>query len=403
MNPFDKDLASAEQRTSELNSELQRLQLDINWYENTTLNEHQNTCKDLQSDIEAEALVCKNLEIESGQTQIKITRLSKCVNSLWNPKNWFDPEQRSLREEIVTQRQSHDHIKNRHTESLIQIKAIEHQIEAKTDEISRYKNFDCDTVHSKCRDIEKQLSEQKKRTAVLAKKKLQVDTALEPIISQIREIEQKKSNAASAREKAQKLDDNLSYAGNSYERAMAHQTCERLFGTSSPQRAISKKEAEIRRFDRDLEKLYKRAKITIEKAARNIKKLILDGNNLCYEDSTFLGLDTLKVLVPALVKAYDVTVIFDASIRRALSGSDSDIRDMIGSSVKIHVVASGIKADETILDLAGTDSTAFIISNDRFAEFGEKMAVQQKRIIRHEIVSGRIIIHDLGISEVYQK
>jgi hypothetical protein len=89
------------------------------------------------------------------------------------------------------------------------------------------------------------------------------------------------------------------------------------------------------------------------------------------------------------------------SIRRAIGSGDSDIRDILGGDIQVHIVATSVKADETVLDLAGTDKTTFIVSNDRFAEFGEKPALRDQRVIRHEIVSGQVLIHDLGVSETF--
>jgi len=182
---------------------------------------------------------------------------------------------------------------------------------------------------------------------------------------------------------------------------MAHQKCEEKFGTGSPKKVISQKDSEIRRLGRDLEKLQKRAKTVADKVARNIKKLILDGNNLSYQGNIFIGLAALKSLVPILANEYEIVLVFDASIRRALGSSDSDIRDVLGNDIQVHVVATSVKADETVLDLAGTDKTNFIVSNDRFAEFREKPAIRDQRVIRHEIVSGQVFIHDLGVSEAF--
>jgi hypothetical protein len=40
---------------------------------------------------------------------------------------------------------------------------------------------------------------------------------------------------------------------------------------------------------------------------------------------------------------------------------------------------------------------AFVLSNDQFQEFPEKAAKRYGRVIRHEIVTGRVIVHDLNI------
>lgn len=246
-----------------------------------------------------------------------------------------------------------------------------------------------------------QLSQQKREVERISGRKHQVDDALAPIVAQIHDTKQKKSEAASTKSQAQSLDEELSNADTSYERAIAHQKCEEKFGTGSPKKVISQKDSEIRRLDRDLEKLQKRAKTVADKAARNIKKLILDGNNLSYQGDIFIGLAALESLVPILANEYEIVLVFDASIRRALGSSDSDIRDVLGNYIQVHVVATSVKADETVLDLAGTDNTTFIVSNDRFAEFREKPAIRDQRVIRHEIVSGQVFIHDLGVSETF--
>jgi hypothetical protein len=54
-------------------------------------------------------------------------------------------------------------------------------------------------------------------------------------------------------------------------------------------------------------------------------------------------------------------------------------------------------ADETILDLAGMNDRAYVISNDRFGDFNEKLVVRHGRLIRHEIVGGNVFIHDLQL------
>jgi hypothetical protein len=46
------------------------------------------------------------------------------------------------------------------------------------------------------------------------------------------------------------------------------------------------------------------------------------------------------------------------------------------------------------------DATSFVyvLSNDRFAEYAEKPAVRDGRVLRHEILNGRILVHDLDVA-----
>ena len=81
---------------------------------------------------------------------------------------------------------------------------------------------------------------------------------------------------------------------------------------------------------------------------------------------------------------------------------DKDIRQHFDQEVKVHIVATRNKADKTILELAENSKVTYVVSNDRYSEFSEKKAVVEERIIRHEIVDGRIFIHDLDVNIKYK-
>jgi hypothetical protein len=38
-----------------------------------------------------------------------------------------------------------------------------------------------------------------------------------------------------------------------------------------------------------------------------------------------------------------------------------------------------------------------VISNDRFRDYTDKPAVRDDRLIRHEIVAGQVLVHDLDL------
>ena len=91
--------------------------------------------------------------------------------------------------------------------------------------------------------------------------------------------------------------------------------------------------------------------------------------------------------------------MFDASIRRALRVNDNHLqRELQGT--KVHVVAPQGKADETILH-AAQDEFVFVLSNDRYAEYRDKSVVHDNRLIRHEIINGRVLGHALAIDEPF--
>lgn len=44
-----------------------------------------------------------------------------------------------------------------------------------------------------------------------------------------------------------------------------------------------------------------------------------------------------------------------------------------------------------------------MISNDRFRDFTDKLAVSCQRLIRHQIVAGKVLIHDLNLSVEFEQ
>ena len=97
---------------------------------------------------------------------------------------------------------------------------------------------------------------------------------------------------------------------------------------------------------------------------------MIDGKNCCFEGNQFIGLAALLPLTRALAQRYDVTVVFNASIRRDLGANDDALRAALPSA-KSPRRSSRAKADETLLD-AASDPSVWVISNDRFGDYRDK-------------------------------
>ena len=116
---------------------------------------------------------------------------------------------------------------------------------------------------------------------------------------------------------------------------------------------------------------------------------------------TFVGINPLKEVTAELQKRFNVILVFDSAIRKMLMSHNAEIVAQFGSNMKVHIVANKQFADETILDLASNNITSYVISNDRFGDFNEKEVVKNNRMIRHEVVNNRVLIHDLDINVGY--
>jgi hypothetical protein len=320
------------------------------------------------------------------------------IGIIFNPLNWFDAEQKTFKVKL-NQLEGELKVKKDRIERIKKaLFDIEQFIKKNSEDIERYKGFDrqqaCIEVNKLSQKIVS-LEEDLKRTSEL---KGNVDVELRPILDHIRNYDSKIATAEESLKKAQSIQRRLDQAENSYQRAMIHQECENSFGDSAPKKIIRQQEILIRQCERDLKKANQRALRIGEKAARDIRKIVVDGNNMCYEDSVFVGLQPLLTLTQELHLKYEIIVIFDSAIRSQLKANDKTIREQFHFDIKIHIVATEQLADETILDLASNNAFCYVLSNDRYGEYQEKEVVKANRLIRHEIVGGKIMIHDLNVS-----
>ncbi len=197
----------------------------------------------------------------------------------------------------------------------------------------------------------------------------------------------------------------LSIANSGDEKRQIHEQCESDFGEGSPRRVITSLTAERRKLTRDNEKLEARLRDVIRLLESQIQTLVLDGNNLCYAPAEngkerFIGIDALKALVNYLSAKYKVILIFDSGIRRLLKMNDASLKVEFPTAV-VTVMHSKAKADEGILGAAEFDKTAYIVSNDRFAEYREHPAVQDHRLLTHIIHPYSVQIQQLQVNVPY--
>ena len=397
-NPHNASYAAAQARISELSERERKIAGALDWYRNVDLNaireelrERQARSAQLESELAA-------LESEMKLEEVELAELASRLGCWFNPANWFAPDQRELRRR---RRQLRDLNIEKNAVKRVDVGAMQivrDKIEELASVVRRHAAFDLDSQESELRNITQSLASAKNSSEDVARRKRNVDEILAPLLEQLVRLRAEKHEAELQLQEAGELERRLSDADNSYQRAMIHEECERRFGTGKPRSVIHDQNRIIRQTDRDLEKATRRVEEIGRKAARVVKALVVDGNNLCYEGSRFVGLSAIESLLPVLSNEYSIVVVFDASIRRMLKADDSWLRKRFQAYATIHVVATRESADKTILDLASPDTGTYVLSNDRFGDFNEKQVVKDGRIIRHEIISGRVFIHDLHIN-----
>ena len=223
-----------------------------------------------------------------------------------------------------------------------------------------------------------------------------IESAISPIIPNIEEKVSEINKVSVQISTAKEFSESLSSETNSYERKLIHEECEKRFGEGSPAKVITRLSGLIEKLNRDLDKLMDRLESEVRKNERDVRKVIIDGNNLCHNQNTnkFIGLSVLKRLIPVLKKKYKILVVFDWSIRKSFS--DQDIKNAL-KGVEFLIAEKGEQADSLVLDTA-TDLHAVVLSNDNFVDYPEKFALKNKLVIKYNLLSDRLIINDLNIN-----
>lgn len=348
-----------------------------------------------------------DLTIQLAELNHALANAKRCVGSIspatrrgWNPQYWFSDARSAAKSELVrylalTEEIEADKLRygGERSRSMASLTVARESLE-------RYSKFDRDAVDGILSGLEAEIgrseAELNKREAL----EKAIDKELEVPMRKLLDLRSRLEHLKGDLQKAHRFERELGETNNGYEKSQIHRQCETNFGAGSPGRVIGKIQREIASTARNMEKLERRLQQIGRRGALDVQKLVIDGSNLCYEAGKPIGLLALRPLCARLAKKFEVTVVFDASIRAMAGVPRNNTLQSQLPGVKIHVVASHTGADETILD-AAQDPTTYVVSNDRFSDFPEKPAVCDARIIRHEIINGHILVHDLSIDEEF--
>jgi hypothetical protein len=267
--------------------------------------------------------------------------------------------------------------------------------------LNKYRTLDTLEQQAKLNGLELRLKHLRAELTETMQSRQRVDSLIQPHISEKCILQQRLEKLQNDLKLADAFDQRLTKANNTYEKAIVHKDCGAFFsGERNPSRVKHNKQREIESVIRNLSKIDARLQKIVLIATRKISRLVIDGNNLCYEGGIFIGIKALTALTYEIAENYEVIVVFDASIRTLLGINDQQIAFGFPLKVRVHVVANKQTADQTILEMA-SNADAYVISNDRFRDFTDKSAVNSQRLIRHEILARNLMIHDLNIAITY--
>jgi hypothetical protein len=398
-NPLAKRSAALTEQLESLREQRASVEADLAW------NDGFDPAEAAQTRAREEAR-CNALQQEhvliSGQlssVRARVDALERSAQLGWNPGYWFSQQRAEAKDQLPEHQNILQRKEQQRRRLASQLQKAKKGFVDSARELEKFETFDRQSAIETIANLDAEIPLRQLELDDLEIRKANVDRQQKDHLRELKQLKSRKRAAEKDLAKAEALEWDLSHAANGYEQKLVHGRCDEAFGISSPRNVIRGIERAIQSHDRNIRKLEKRLEEIAERAARDIRAIVIDGSNLCYEGHQFIGLAALKPLCRRLAGAYDVTVVFDASIRRKLGVSDNDLRQHLPDA-KVHVVASRGKADETVLD-AARDTYVYVLSNDRYSDFRDKPAVRQRRLIRHEIINGRVLVHDLEVDEPF--
>lgn len=281
-------------------------------------------------------------------------------------------------------------------EQILKVSAL---IDRQQEDLKRHRACNRQEDEAVVRALSIALDQLNNQLGPIRQQKERVDEQLAKPLGDLKEFKQRKGQLEADIRRAEGFKQQLSDAANSYERKQIHDCCNTIFGESKPAEVIRDKRRELQSVNRNIDKLEERLRTISMRATRVIKTIVIDGNNLCHQQESFIGLAALQALAQRLSNEYSVIIVFDPTIRGLLRMHNREIAKQFDNAVKVHIASHA--ADETILDTA-EDIGAYVISNDRFQDYRDKSAVRDQRILRHEILDNRIFIHDLSVAECFK-
>lgn len=402
-NPFTKEIETLERNYEKTRREFRRWKTELTWFESLDLDQ-----------AAGELLLAQRMNAESQSRlsimsqglvdlELSVQRLEEEAGMGIDPRHWFSSERAIAKRQLAAMQQKLAAGKESAARMEAAISKAGESCRAIRDEIEKARIFDPLLAQSAIVALQAIMDGISPQLAALRHRSEKLDETLAEPQQRLYDEETERARLQTRFELAETFDNELSKASNSYDKRQIHLKCGSSLGDESPSTVMQETRKGLRRVDSNIEKLRARIAELVRIASRDVRNLVIDGSNLCYEGGNrFVGLAALKAIIPILAEAYTVTLIFDASIRRKLKLRDKEIAAAFPDASQVHVVANKCKADELILDVAGNDHYTFVISNDRYADFPEKSAIKEERVLRHEIVGPMVRIYDLRIAAPFE-
>lgn len=397
-NPFAEEHAAKLRDVEALGAEKSEALRLLVWYRSYDAESESRTLREREAELTAASEKAEVLRADRVNQRTRIDQLVEASRLGLDPRRWFSSERRASSKELAEANESWERTREPLSEAEERATRLQEACQALRQSLQRYRAMDVARIQSRLVDIDASLPALQRALDRLTADKERVDGQLKAPFAELQSLTARRNAIETDIRLADGFERQLNSASSPRERHLIHEECARAFGGESrPGRILQTRRRDLQSVLRNVEKVESRLDRISSMARRVISSVVLDGNNLCYEDQRFVGLSPVIALAYALADRYEVVVVFDAGIRGLTKMNNQQIAFGFPRNSRVHVVATAQAADETILE-AASEAGSYVISNDRFRDFTDKAAVSDQRLLRHEIVAGKLFVHDLQVS-----
>lgn len=398
-NPLTGQVQSRKHALGELRATRADLRLRLGWYD-----AFDPSAAAGLGEFEARTVASLDVQLPELETALAnakegAERVRPATLSGWNPYYWFSETRSTARRDLAQCIAESEKSKANIRRYVVERDRAMAAIAGAQESLEEYSTFDREAAAARLIGLDAEIEHESADLEKWEIREKALSSQLEVPLRTFLDLRRQLDGLKSDLDTATRFERELGCARDSFARRKIHEECERRFGTGSPREVITRNGKAIRSLQRNTDKLESRLREIARSGSLDVHMLVIDGSNLCYEDGKLIGLRALRAVCDGLPDDLDFIVVFDASIRKKLGVNDDALRSQL-PEVKVHIVASKVRADATILT-AAQDPKSFVLSNDRFADFPDKPAVHDGRLIQHEIINGRVVIQALSIDVGY--
>lgn len=394
VNPFDRKVNLLKEELEGFVRKKDGLAKDCRWFEGASL---------ARMEGELDLLAKKSFELgkkrEAVDGRVRFNREELAglpVLNKFNPLNWWSAESKLIRSEKLRLNEAFGRLNDEKEELIKQDRSLEAGRVHVSGLMKKYRGFDLGRTRSQIASLEEQIKDKDGELRKARRVMERIDHHIRRPSAELGKYQAELAKFEWELEKAKGYERRLNRAANSYERAKIHEECEMELGSGQPRSIISRSERNMAKTQRAIVKTEDRIRSLIRRHSREMESIIIDGSNLCYAGRSFISLGILEGLVQKIKDDFKVMVFFDAGIHGKLQMSTDEIKNKL-SGVEVNFATRNHEADESIVKLASHNPTCFILSGDRFTDYGEYSVIKDERLIKPEIIGSQLLIHDLGI------